>query len=321
MRYLEAISYLNSNSMTKESSFIPAVANLAAKAGRAFRGGAQATGQGLWNIGFGGETTRRNLGRYIQKGGSGNLGNWSPFQGLKNLGKAKATYTKGPLQGMRKYDPATGLPEYEKGLQPLKFLKQEWEGNRPGRANFLASQMLRKGQNQGQFLRGLETAATRKKLMGSAPPKRLKDLEKIKGADDLSIREFITQNPKAAAKYYGLNLAQKGLLAGMPALEVYDAIKGENPETKGHDIGSALGEGLGFTAGMPLGFVGAPLLAMGMSNIGGRLGSLVDKTRDQVPTNGVPANPRVDKPTVMAGRAMESIANPNRARKEYLGYV
>jgi hypothetical protein len=265
MKYTEAVEHLdNYSGFVKEAS----IAQVLGQAGRAIGGGARAFGQGLYNIAFGGQTQGRNLGRYIREGGKENLGKWNPLYGLKTMGKERLTYKSGPLKGNRMVDPVTGNPVIGDKYKPLTFLKQEWQGSRPKRSDYLLSKITPKGKSQGQFM---------EEIMAGKHPRIAKELQE---ADKLSVIDFMKKYPGRSAQYYGLNVAQKGFVGALPAIEVYDNLahnQGAYPDKgRGENLGATLGEALGYHAGFPLGWVGAPLLASGLSRIGRGVGSVFD---------------------------------------------
>lgn len=234
-------------------------------------------GKGTWNLALGGKTIGDK---------------WQPFYGLNRLGRPQATYSSGPLAGMRKIDPKTGEPVLSEKRNVGRYLKQEWEGSRPRRSDFLAEDLTKKksqlqkaeanlygtkapgGTNRGQFLDDLQK---------STNPRDKALLEKLQSIDKQSFASFVKQNPQLAAKYYGLNLLQKGFLGALPAYEAYNIMENRTGPIEGKgpaaNLGYLAGSSLGFLGGGPLGLVGATGVAEGLGRGGQALGSIFDRSR------------------------------------------
>ena len=285
----------------------------------------------------------RNAGKSILNmavgSGSNAKGEWDLLHGLKSIGKVKQTVADGALKGMRVFDPKTGQPMMQEGRNLLGYMKQEFQGTRPTRADMMASMRADKiqwtakerakhlanggaapgsktwygrtikepvGVNQGEYMRRVQSDPS---LKG-----HLQDLE---GVNKLSPWEFAKQHPGVAAKYYGMNALQKGFMIGLPGYEAYDTIAhktGPHPtggmgENLGHTIGSALGWG----AMMPLGWVGAPLAVDAVSAGSRMVGRGVDKLMGNKALGG-PSVPPVTKahqlPTYGWNQTQQAALNP-----------
>lgn len=275
MDYLEATNYLNS--LEKEAGVLGATV-----------AGAKTFGKGLWNMAFGGKTLS---------------GKWDPFYGVNRLGKVQQVHPGGRgaehLKGLRMSDPKTGEPVFEKGRNVLKFLKQEFGGTRPSKADWWAStqakhmpvgkQAYKEGLKSGKYKApgsrdwlgrpvqhptGVNTGEYMQR-MGKP------DIQMMNEIRNMGMLEFAKKYPGVASKYVGANALHKGFLLGLPAYEAYDILankEGVDP-TKGvgANMGATIGSGLGWLGAMPLGWVGAPLAADALSRAGKHIGGKVDQ--------------------------------------------
>jgi len=285
-------------------------------------------------------TGAKSLANFALGSGTNAAGKWDLFHGLKSIGKVKETVADGALKGMRVLDPKTGVAKVREGRDMLGYMRQEFQGTRPTRADMMASMRASKapltaegraqhlanggavpgsktwygrtvkepaGVNQGEYMQRVQ----------GGDPALAGHMDELSNVNKMSRMDFIRQHPGVAAKYYGMNALQKGFMVGLPGYEAYDTIAnrtGPHPTGgMGENLGHTVGSTLGWASMMPLGWVGGPLAVDGISAAARGIGKGVDKLFGNKPLGG-PGVPPVTKthqvPNYGLRQAQQAALNP-----------